>query len=137
MGNGWNSWRRDDTAQLCSVRKSRDEAIEHAVSGFAHGEDANVREATKVVGAIGAAKVVGGDGEATLDGGARVDRIQGATEDFAGEMFAVHRFGSIGREGCKVRLEATLSTNLDHFPLDEKGSWVAMTTSPLPLFFQK
>src|SRR5215470_9485519 len=67
-----------DTAQLCAARQAGQEAIEHAVSGFADGEDTDVRETAKVVATLGTAQMVAGAGQTAFDGCARINGCEGA-----------------------------------------------------------
>src|SRR5262249_11762950 len=91
----------NDTAQVCAARQDGQEASEHAVCGFADGEDTDVRETAKVVATLGTAEIVAGAGQTAFDGCARINGCEGAAENFAGAVFRVHRFGGIGREGDK------------------------------------
>jgi hypothetical protein len=66
---------RDNAPQANAARQDGQEAIKHAVSRFAYGEDPEVRKATQIVAATRAAEMMGGDRETAFDGDSRIDRL--------------------------------------------------------------
>jgi len=85
-----SAWSRNNTAERCIVRKNGEQAIEHAVCGFAHCKHADIRKSSQVIFAIETTEPVTGNGETALGCGARVQGFEGAAKDPAGDAFAVH-----------------------------------------------
>src|SRR5262245_20233537 len=79
----------NDAVQVCAAQDGG-EAIEHAMSGFANSEDADIWEASKIIGAIQAAELVAGDRKTAFDGSAGIDGCECTMKNLAGEMFAIH-----------------------------------------------
>ena len=73
------------------VVKNGEQAVEHAMGGFANREDADVWKAAKIIGALRTAELMAGDRENPFDGCRWIDGFEGAAENLTGEVFAVHR----------------------------------------------
>jgi len=86
-----NSGSGDNAAEFFRVRKNGQQPFEHALRGFADGEDAEIGKDAEVELATGATQGVTRNGKTALDGGAGIDGLERAVEDLARKLFRVHR----------------------------------------------
>ena len=90
----------DDSAEVGVAGEDGSKTVEHAVGGFAYGEDAKIRELAQVISTAGAAQSVAADGKAAFDRGAGVNRFEGTEEDAASELLGD---GRVAVNGIAIR----------------------------------